>query len=89
MFKISGNFLLLLVLFFLGFTHFLGGPYVLAKIFFFLMLFGTFIFSIIVIILSIFAGKFISKGFSIFRYRKINEKAKNEETIKVDAKVVE
>ncbi len=85
--KFGNSFLLILLFFFLGYTHFLGGPYWLAKFLFFVMIFGTLFISIFITGLSMFAGRALKKRMKIFRNSKEHEK--DNETIKVDAKIVE
>jgi uncharacterized membrane protein len=75
--KISRTFIILVILFLLGYTSFLGGPFGLAKILFVLILIGTIIFSVFVWRLKTF-----SKNINI------KQEAKKE-TIKVDVKVIE
>ena len=87
MFKISGNFLTLIALYFLGYTHFLGGPYGLAKFFFILMIIGSFGFYFILLGLSLFTGRIIGKRIKFFSSKKYSQN--KEETIKVDAKIIE
>ena len=82
MFKINKNFLIIILLYFLGFTGFLGGPYNLAKFFFFFFLFGTLVFTIFISG----AGILIKRFF--LRKNRIKNNNKNE-TIKVDAKIIE
>jgi len=79
------NFLLIILLYLLGFTHFLGGPYWLAKFFFFVFLIG-------VILFSVFAWgtiKFTSKIFKNNFNNSNSSQPEKEETIKVDAKIIE
>ena len=85
MFKINRNFLILILLYFLGFTHFLGGPYGLAKFFFFFFLLGTLAFAIFVSGATIFAKRIFKKRMGNFD----NSANKEKETIKVDAEIIE
>lgn len=71
----------------MGYTHFLGGPYGLAKFFLWFFIIGTLFFSIFVTGLSFFAGRMIGKYTGIFSARK--EVPKEGETIKVDAKIID
>ena len=77
--KISGSFLTMLLIWILGFTHFLGGPYLFFKIIFWLALLPFFI-AILVFILMLFKVKKISQ---------INTHSQNQETIHVDVEVRE
>ena len=86
MFKISGNFLSLIILFFLGYTHFLGGPYGLAKFFFILILIGTFGFYFFMYGIALFAKKMLGRSIN-FGHKQ--NTPKDNETIKVDAKIIE
>ena len=87
--KIGGNsFWILLVLYFLGFTHFLGGPYGLAKFFFIFILAGTVIFFLVIFAIAMFAKKVIKNKMNNFN-NKNNQTYENSETIKVDVKIIE
>jgi len=77
--KISGSFLTMLLIWILGFTHVLGGPYLFFKIIFWLALLPFFI-AILVFILMLFKVKKISQ---------INTQSQNQETIHVDVEVRE
>lgn len=77
--KISGSFLTMLLIWILGFTHVLGGPYLFFKIIFWLALLPFFI-AILVFILMLFKVKKISQ---------INTHSQNQETIHVDVEVKE
>ena len=77
--KISGSFLTMLLIWILGFTHVLGGPYLFFKIIFWLALLPFFI-AILVFILMLFKVKKISQ---------INTHSQNQETIHVDVEVRE
>ncbi len=83
--KIGNSFLLLIILYILGYTHLFGGPYFLAKFFFVLMLIGALVFSLFIWGMASFANKIFKKRMSNFG-NKVEEKS---ETIKVDAKIVE
>jgi len=82
MFKINKNFIILIILFLLGFTGFLGGPYNLAKFFFFFFLFGTLLFVLFLSGVGIFLKR-------IFYKKKCKQNQAENETIKVDAKIIE
>jgi hypothetical protein len=82
MFKINRNFLILILLYFLGFTGFLGGPYGLAKFFFFFFLLGTLVFAIFVS-----SAGFLTRR--MFLRRKDKKIEKERETIKVEAEIIE
>ena len=87
--KIGGNsFWILLILYFLGFTHFLGGPYSLARFFFILILVGTIAFFLILWSIAHFAKKVIKNQINNFNNENMQSK-ENIETIKVDAKIIE
>ena len=87
--KIGGNsFWILLLLYFLGYTHFLGGPYGLARFFFVLILVGTLIFFLVLFIIAYFAKKVIKNQMNNFNNQN-NQTEENSETIKVDVKIVE
>jgi len=77
--KISGSFLTMLLIWILGFTHVLGGPYLFFKIIFWLALLPFFI-AIFVFMLMLFKVKKISQ---------INTHSQNQETIHVDVEVRE
>jgi hypothetical protein len=74
--KIGNTFLLLIVLYFLGYTHILGGPFWLAKFLFIIILFGTLLFSIFIFFVSNF-------------FKKKTMKKSFDDKIKVDAKIIE
>ncbi|HNW71712.1 MAG TPA: hypothetical protein PKZ36_00110 [Candidatus Paceibacterota bacterium] len=78
--RISGSFIAMVIVWALGFTHFLGGPYILFKIFFWIALLPFFI-TIIVLIFMLLKAKKITN---------INktENSKNE-TIHVEATIKE
>jgi len=87
--KIGGNsFWILLLLYFLGYTHFLGGPYGLAKFFFIFILAGTVIFFLVIFALAMFAKKVIKNQMNNFNNQN-NSNEESSETIKVDAKIIE
>ena len=77
-----GKIILLLIIFYLlGFTHFLGGPFGLAKFIFFCILIGGVLFFFFLWKIVRFADK-ISKS--------VDEQGTNKnETIKVDATIIE
>lgn len=84
--KIGGNsFWILLLLFLLGYTHFLGGPYGLARFFFVLILVGTVLLLLALWMIARFAKKVIDRGMNNFENKTIEE----NETIKVDAKIIQ
>ena len=85
-FKIGNMFLILIVLYFLGYTSFLGGPYGLAKFFFVVILIGVIIFWLSIFWLLGFVRKIFRDKRGKFSEEVIEE---SNETIKVDAKVVE
>ena len=77
--KISGSFLTMLLIWILGFTHVLGGPYLFFKVIFWIAFLPFFI-SIFVLI------------FMLLKTRKIfgvNNQTQNQETIHVDVEVRE
>lgn len=74
--KISRTIIFLAIFYFLGYTHFLGGPFWLARFLFVVTVVGM-------IIVSIFTWKLIS--FS----KKINTKSEETGILKVDVKVIE
>ena len=87
--KIGGNsFWILLLLYFLGYTHFLGGPYGLARFFFMLILVGTLAFFLILWAIARFAKKVIKNQINNFNNQN-NQTEENNETIKVDVKIIE
>jgi uncharacterized membrane protein len=74
--KIGNTFLLLILLYFFGYTSILGGPFGLARFLFVVILIGTLLFSIFIYLLSNF----------------LREKTRgkvSDEKIKVDAKIIE
>lgn len=79
--RISGSFLTMLLVWALGFTHFLGGPYVLFKVIFWIALLPFFI-AIFFFILMMLKAK------NIFRTKTNNPTLENRETIHVDAKII-
>lgn len=83
--KLGNIFLILAVLYFLGYTHFLGGPYGIAKFFFVLILISAIIFGFFIF----WSLSFIKNTFN--KKNKFNSKMQkeNNETIKVDAKIIE
>jgi hypothetical protein len=83
--KIGNSFLILLVLYFLGYTHFLGGPYGVARFFFIGILIGTG-----VLILSLWAVARFTKKVLKNQMNNFDENVHStNEPIKVDAKIVE
>lgn len=68
--------MILLALYLLGYTRFLGGPYGLARFLFLILLIGAFVFFVIIYFL-----------WSFFR-RKITPKTEDEK-IKVDVTIIE
>ena len=83
--KIGNSFLILLALYILGYTHFLGGPYGLAKFLFLTILVFTLIFLFFVFGFISYIKKIFKKQVSN-SYSTIEEKG---ETIKVDATIVD
>jgi len=77
--KISGSFFTMLIIWLLGFTHFLGGPYGFFKFIFWLALLPFFI-VIFVFILMLFKVKKISQ---------IHTQSQDQETIHVEAEIRE
>jgi len=77
--KISGSFLTMLIIWLLGFTHFLGGPYLFFRVIFWIALLPFFI-AIFFLILMILKVKKISK---------INIESQNQETLHVEATIKE
>ena len=78
--KISSSFITMLIIWLLGFTHFLGGPYVLFKFIFWLALLPFFI-AIFFLVLMIFKTR------KLMKFSKI--KQQKQETIHVEAEVKE
>ncbi|MEI7765301.1 MAG: hypothetical protein WCI93_01810, partial [bacterium] len=60
--KIGNSFLILLVLYFLGYTHFLGGPYGLARFFFVAFFVGVFAIFVFIWALARFTKRTLKKG---------------------------
>jgi membrane protein implicated in regulation of membrane protease activity len=83
--KVGNSLILLIVLYFLGYTHFLGGPYGLAKFFFLVVLFGTLILLVTTWWVARFAKRLLKKQMEKSR----NMSEEKGETIKVDAKIIE
>ena len=84
--KISGSFITMLLIWALGFTHFLGGPYLFFKVIFWIALLPFFI-AIFVFILMLFkAKKIFSTG---GKFTPNERKIENRETIHVEAKIKE
>ena len=77
--KISGSFLTMLIVWLLGFTHFLGGPFLLFRFIFWIVLLPFFI--AVFFILLIFM-----KTKKLFRDKR---KSQNGKTIHVDAEIRE
>ena len=77
--KISGSFLMMLIIWILGFTHFLGGPYLFFKVIFWIALLPFFIFAFLFILMLLKAKK-ISK---------INTEPQNQETLHVEVTIKE
>lgn len=86
--KIGNSFLILLVLFFLGYTHFLGGPYWLAKFLFIVILIGTLFLLLFVWGMVGFTKRIFKKRISDFDEKSHGVRGEND-TIKVDAKIIE
>ncbi len=84
--KIGNSFLILLLLYILGYTHLLGGPYGFAKFLFVAFFVGVFGFFLFIWGLANFAKKTLEKEMDKFGGNKIENE---NETIKVDAKIVE
>jgi len=74
--KIIKVVVILIALYFLGYTSLLGGPFWLAKFFFVITAIGAIIFSIFLWRIKIFS-------------KKISMKSNEQETIKVDVEVIE
>ena len=81
--KISGSFLTMLLLLILGFTHVLGGPYMLFKIIFWIALLPYIIATLFFILIIFKAGKIVSFG---DRPNKIDQ---GSSTIHVEATIKE
>ena len=77
--KISGSFLTMVIIWALGFTHFLGGPYLFFKVIFWLALLPFFI-AIFFLIFMMLKVKKISK---------INTENRSQETLHVEAVIKE
>lgn len=80
--KISGSFILMLIVWALAFTHFLGGPYILFKIIFWVALLPY-------IIATVFFIWMISKTRKFIKFGSKKNKSKDNETIHVEATVKE
>jgi hypothetical protein len=84
--KIGGNTLLvLLILYLFGYTHLLGGPFWLAKFFFVLILAGALLFWLIILFVARLSDRIFKKQMNRFG----SQIGKEEEKIKVDAKIIE
>lgn len=77
--KISGSFLTMLLIWILGFTHFLGGPYLFFRVIFWIGILPFLIFAFL-FILMIFKARKISK---------IDTESQSQETIHVEATIKE
>jgi len=77
--KISGSFVMMLIVWLLGFTHFFGGPYVLFKIIFWIALLPYIIATTILLWMFLKAKK-------IFKTHQTNN---NQETLHVEATIKE
>jgi cytosine/uracil/thiamine/allantoin permease len=80
--KISGSFILMLVVWVLAFTHFLGGPYILFKIIFWIALFPYIFATLFFIWMLLKARKIMNFG------NKINN-SQTQETIHVESTIKE
>jgi hypothetical protein len=78
--KISGSFITMLIIWALGFTHFLGGPYFLFKFIFWIALLPFFI-SVFVMILMILKNRRLIKN--------SRKNSINQEAIHVEAEIKE
>jgi hypothetical protein len=78
--KISGSFLLMLCIWILGFTHFLGGPYVFFKVIFWIGMLPFLITVFLLLLVGLKTRKFFRKA------RNINS---DQSTIHVDAEIKE
>ena len=83
--KIGNSFLVLLALYLLGYTHFLGGPYGLARFFFIGFLICVALLVVFLWGMARFTKNIFKKQINNFD-NKMNE---NNETIKVDAKIID
>lgn len=81
--KISGSFLTMLLIWILGFTHVLGGPYLLFKIIFWIALLPYIIATFVFILLLLKARKVFT-----FKQKTTHKKA-GQTTIHVDATIKE
>jgi hypothetical protein len=77
MIKINRTIIFLILFYFLGYTHFLGGPFWLARFFFVVTIIWTTFFMIFIWKLKIFSKKISVKS------------EERNETLKVDVKVIE
>lgn len=80
--KISGSFITMLLIWALGFTHFLGGPFILFKIVFWIALLPYIITTIFFILLLLKARK-------IFSFKQTTNREAKKETIHVEATIKE
>jgi hypothetical protein len=80
--KISGSFITMLIIWALGFTHFLGGPYIFFKVIFWLALLPFFI-AIFMLILVAFKAR------KIFKTTTEETPPYGQETIHVEVEVKE
>ena len=82
--KISGSFITMLIIWILGFTHFLGGPYLFFKIIFWIALLPFFIAIFFIILMFLKTRKF---------FRTTTEATplygQNQETLHVEAVIKE
>lgn len=77
--RISGSFITMLIVFALGFTHFLGGPYLFFKVIFWLAILPFLISAFVMILVFLKARKLF----------KNKDQSQNQETIHVEAEIRE
>lgn len=76
--KISGSFLAMLLIWLLGFTHFLGGPFIFFKVIFWIILLPYIITTFFLILMILKTKKFIKRV----------GKSQNQETLHVESEVI-
>jgi len=84
--KISGSFLTMLLIALLGFTHFLGGPYVFFQVIFWLALLPFFFGMLFLLLVLLKTRKFFRKNININTEHSYSP---NQETIHVEAVIQE
>ena len=84
--KISGSFLTMLIIALLGFTHFLGGPYVFFQVIFWIMLLPFFFGIIFLFFLLLKTKKILRKNININTEHTYSS---NQETLHVEAVIQE